>query len=142
MTRPGDNAPQRTDAEVRHVTIVKCDVVGSTAIKRPLDLEGQLAFQDRFQQVVSDVVTRYGAHIEKFEGDGALILFGFPQPWEDAPESAVRLAMELRAVWEAAGGVNGEKINRHDMSIIREQIAPLMVTPEQAAADAENAEAS
>lgn len=102
MARSEDTAPHRTDAEVRHVTIVKCDIVGSTAVKRPLDLEGQLAFQDRFQHVVADVVTRYSAHIEKFEGDGALILFGFPQPWEDAPESAVRLAMELvDAVWAA-----------------------------------------
>ena len=95
MVGPEDTTTQGTDAEVRHVTILKCDLVGSTSIKKPLDLDGQLAFQRGFQQIVTDVVERYGAHIEKFEGDGALVLFGFPQPWEDAPESAVRMGMDL-----------------------------------------------
>jgi class 3 adenylate cyclase len=95
MVRPEPNTPPTTDAEVRHVTILKCDLVNSTRTKKLLDLDGQLAFQRGFQQIVTDVVARYDAHIEKFEGDGALVLFGFPQPREDAPESAVRMGMDL-----------------------------------------------
>jgi hypothetical protein len=60
----------------------------------------------------------------------------------DVSKNAVRLALELREVWDKAGGVNGEGINRADMSVIRKVLAPLMVTPEEAAAAQPEADAS
>jgi class 3 adenylate cyclase len=95
MARPESVASLGTDAEARHVTILKFDVVGSTSVKKRLDLEGQLTFQRRLQNAVREVAERYDAHIERFDGDGALVQLGFPRPREDAPESAVRLGIEL-----------------------------------------------
>jgi class 3 adenylate cyclase len=85
------------------MTILRCDLVGSTRAKKPLDLEGQLTFQSAFQEIVSKVAGHYsGAHIERFEGDGAMILFGFPRPSEDASESGIRMGLELIDTIEAA----------------------------------------
>jgi class 3 adenylate cyclase len=95
MAHPESVASLGTDADARHVTILKCDVVGSTGVKKRLDLEGQLNFQRRFQKTVSEVAARYDAQVEKFDGDGALVRLGFPRPREDAPESAVRMGIEL-----------------------------------------------
>lgn len=85
------------EAEARQATVLKCDLVGSTRAKKSLDLGGQLEFQRRFEDVVSGVAKRYGAFIEGFEGDGALIVFGFPGPMEDAAESAIRMGFDLIA---------------------------------------------
>ena len=79
------------EAEARHATIVKCDLVASTRAKRQLDLEAQFKFQQRFQQIIAKTAEKYGAHIDGFEGDGALLVLGFPNPREDAAESAGRV---------------------------------------------------
>ena len=73
----------------------KCDLVGSTRTKKLLDLDGQLAFQRGIERVITKVARRHDAHIETFEGDGALVVFGFPQPREDAAEFAVRMGLEV-----------------------------------------------
>jgi class 3 adenylate cyclase len=83
------------DTEVRHTTVLKCDLVSSTRTKKLLDLDEQLAFQSGFEQIVVDIANRYGAHIDKFEGDGAMIVFDYPLPKEDSAESALRMGLEL-----------------------------------------------
>ena len=83
------------DAEVRHATVVKCDVVGSTRIKRALDLDGQLLFKQVFERAVNEVAQRNAGYVERFEGDGALIMFGYPTAMEDAADAGVRTALEL-----------------------------------------------
>lgn len=95
MERSESPAPGGPAAEARHATILKCDIVGSTRTKKPLDLGAQLEFQRGCEQIVLDLADRYGAHIERFEGDGALVVFGFPQAMEDAAESAVRMGLDL-----------------------------------------------
>ena len=87
--------PHAPEAEVRHATVVKCDIVGSTRIKRGLDLDGQLAFKHLFESVVSQVAKRNSGYVERFEGDGALIMFGYPTAMEDAADAGVRTALEL-----------------------------------------------
>ena len=86
MERSGSLASRGPDAEARYATVLKCDLVDSTRTKKPLDLEGQFVFQRKSQQVMTEVAARYGEHIERFEGDGALIVFGYPQSREDAAE--------------------------------------------------------
>jgi class 3 adenylate cyclase len=96
---PGPRAP---DAEVRHATVLKCDIVGSTRVKRGLDLDGQLAFKRGFEATIAEVAARHGGHVEQFEGDGALVFFGYPEAREDAPESAVRMGLEVVEAIDAA----------------------------------------
>src|SRR6185436_11954793 len=95
------------DAEVRHATVLKCDVVGSTRLKRGLDLDGQLTFKRGFEDTVREVAARYAGHIEQFEGDGALVFFGYPESREDAPESAVSMGLDLVDAISAAAFVPG-----------------------------------
>ena len=95
MVRSDGPGTQGSAAEARHATVLKCDIVGSTRIKKQLDLEGQLAFQHGVERFIADVATRHSARIREFQGDGALIVFGFPQPREDAAELAVSMGLDL-----------------------------------------------
>ena len=52
---------QAPDAEVRHATVLKCDIVGSTRLKRGLDLDGQLTFKRGFEDTVRTVAARFEA---------------------------------------------------------------------------------
>ena len=103
-------APYAPEAEKRYATVVKCDVVDSTSIGHQLDLDGQLAFKHGWEALVIGVASRYGGRIERFEGDGALISFGAPEAREDAPESALRMALELVEATSAATFVPGVQL--------------------------------
>ena len=102
--------PHAPEAEVRHATVVKCDVVGSTRVKRGLDLDGQLLFKQVLENVVSEVAHRNAGYIERFEGDGALIMFGYPTAMEDAAEAGVRTALELVDAVEAIRELPGVQL--------------------------------
>jgi class 3 adenylate cyclase len=94
---PVDRSPasHAQQAEVRHATVLKCDIVGSTRLKRGLDLDGQLEFRRGLETTINDVAVRHAGHLEKFEGDGALIFFGYPEASEDAAESAVSTGLDI-----------------------------------------------
>ena len=105
--RSGSRAP---DAEVRHVTVLKCDVVDSTRLKRTLDLDGQLAFKRSFEDTIHEVAGRYAGHVEQFEGDAALVFFGYPDAREDAAESAVAMALDVVDAIAAATFMPGTRL--------------------------------
>ena len=63
---------------------MKCDIVGSTRLKRTLDLDGQLEFKRCLETTITEVAARHAGHVEQFEGDGALVFFGYPEAREDA----------------------------------------------------------
>lgn len=87
------------DAEMRLATAVKCDIVNSTQTWGRLDPSDGLALTRAVRKSVDEVVKRHGGHVERWEGDGALLLFGYPGAREDAPETAVRAGLDLiRAV--------------------------------------------
>lgn len=92
---PPQTTPVRPAAEARQVTIVKCDLVGSTRIKKELDLQGQADFEQGFADIVLPLAEQSGAEIERFEGDGAFLIFGLSEPREDAAEAALRMALAL-----------------------------------------------
>ena len=87
--------------EARHATVLRCDLESSTETKRRLDLEGQVALRHSFERVVAEAAGRYGAHVEPFEGDGAMLVLGDSAQAEDSAESAVRMGLDLvRAITE------------------------------------------
>lgn len=92
-----DPQSQRTpsDAEARLATILKCDIADSTRTWAKLDLSDGLKLTRAFRRAVADVVERHGGQVVTWEGDGALVLFGFPDAREDAPETAVRAGLQL-----------------------------------------------
>jgi class 3 adenylate cyclase/tetratricopeptide (TPR) repeat protein len=78
------------------VTIVFCDVTGSTALGERLDSESLRKVMGRYFDVAREVLERHGGNVEKFIGDAVMAVFGVPVVHEDDALRAVRSAFELR----------------------------------------------
>lgn len=87
-------APPRHDAERRQLTVMFCDLVGSTQLSQQLDPEDLRDLMRRYQDAVSGAVSRYGGYVAKYLGDGVLAYFGWPQAYEDQAVRAVRSGLE------------------------------------------------
>ena len=86
-------------AERRQLTVLFCDLVGSTALSGELDPEEMGAVIRAYQNAVAGEIARFEGHVAKFMGDGVLAYFGWPQAHEDDAERAVRAGLALvRAV--------------------------------------------
>jgi class 3 adenylate cyclase/tetratricopeptide (TPR) repeat protein len=85
------------DAERRLLTVLFCDLVGSTALSQKLDPEEVRDLLSRYQDAAAGSVTRYGGHVAKYLGDGVLAYFGWPMAHEDQAERAVRAGLEAMA---------------------------------------------
>ncbi|HEX8054281.1 MAG TPA: adenylate/guanylate cyclase domain-containing protein [Thermoleophilaceae bacterium] len=83
--------------EVREVGVLLVDLVGSTWMATRLPPEQVVALLNRFFSLVVEVVESYGGMVNKFEGDGALCVFGAPVAREDPAGAALCAARELRA---------------------------------------------
>lgn len=77
-------------AERRHLTVMFCDLAGSTHLSTRLDPEDMGEVIRAYQEVVSDAVRRFDGYIAKFMGDGVLVYFGYPNAQEKDAERAVR----------------------------------------------------
>jgi class 3 adenylate cyclase len=77
-------------AERRHLTVMFCDLVGSTALSARLDPEDMQELLRAYFARVDDVAGSHGGFIARYLGDGALIYFGYPHAHEDDAERAVR----------------------------------------------------
>ncbi|HET7759316.1 MAG TPA: adenylate/guanylate cyclase domain-containing protein [Gaiellaceae bacterium] len=96
-------APAR---EVRKVvTVLFCDVTGSTALGERIDPESLRRVMARYFETAKSVVERHGGTVEKFIGDAVMAVFGVPTVHEDDALRAVRAADELRS---GLGALNDE----------------------------------
>jgi len=95
-------------AETRKtVTVLFCDLVGSTAMGEQLDPETMRSLLGRSFDTVSAIVESHGGVVEKFIGDAAMAVFGIPRVHEDDALRAVRAAAEIRDALGTASGVGG-----------------------------------
>ena len=92
LARP---VPAKDTAERRQLTVMFCDLVGSTAISARLDPEDLSSVLGAFQKACVSAVTAFGGSIAKYMGDGALVYFGYPEAHEDDAERAVRAGLAL-----------------------------------------------
>ena len=90
------DALQPGDAERRQLTVMFCDLVGSTALSTRLDPEDLSEVIGAYHRAVTEVVTEFDGFISRYMGDGVLVYFGYPQAHEDDAERAVRAG--LRAI--------------------------------------------
>ena len=90
LAAEGQSSGEPPPAERRQLTLMFCDLVGSTALSASLDPEDLRDVMRRYQDAVAGAVTRYGGHIAKYLGDGVLAYFGWPQAYEDQADRAVR----------------------------------------------------
>jgi class 3 adenylate cyclase/tetratricopeptide (TPR) repeat protein len=101
----GEALPQpvgATVAETRKVvTVLFCDVVGSTPLGERLDPESTRRVMTRFFERMRAVIERHGGSVSKYIGDAVMAVFGIPMLHEDDALRAVRAAAEMRAELEA-----------------------------------------
>jgi class 3 adenylate cyclase/tetratricopeptide (TPR) repeat protein len=88
--------PARKDsAERRHLTVMFCDLVGSTPLSARLDPEDMRAVIDAYHSGCAGIIRTYEGFIAEFRGDGILAYFGYPRAHEDDAERAVRAGLEI-----------------------------------------------
>src|SRR5215475_7971231 len=85
----------RDESERRHLTVMFCDLVGSTALSERLDPEDVWRVTAAYQACTGEVIGRYQGMIARYMGDGVLAYFGYPRAQEDDAEQAVRAALAL-----------------------------------------------
>ena len=90
-------APPRSapEAERRQLTVMFCDLVGSTHLASQLDPEDWREVVRAYQVTAATVIQRYGGHIAQYLGDGLMIYFGWPQAHEDDARRAAHAGLAL-----------------------------------------------
>ena len=83
------------DAERRHLTILFCDLVGSTELSTRLDPEALNEIISRYRKCCARVFTETGGFVARYLGDGVLAYFGYPRASEDDAERAVNAGLSL-----------------------------------------------
>ncbi|HET7848272.1 MAG TPA: adenylate/guanylate cyclase domain-containing protein [Pseudolabrys sp.] len=100
------SASQHREAEFRQITVMFCDLVGSTQLSETLDPEDLQKLIDAYRAECNKAVNRYGGGVARYFGDGVMAFFGWPRAHEDAAIRAVHAALETVAkVSEIAGPV-------------------------------------
>jgi len=94
-TPPPEPEAALPPGERRQLTVLFCDMVGSTEIAARLDPEDWHRVSKEYQQSAAAAVHRFGGHVDKFLGDGLVCFFGVPEAHEDDAERAVRAGLAM-----------------------------------------------
>jgi adenylate cyclase len=81
--------------ERREVTILNSDIAGFSSLSRSMDAQELVAFLNDYFRRMIRVVLDHGGNIDKFQGDGMLVVFGAPNPMDDHAERAMQAAMAM-----------------------------------------------
>src|SRR5262249_45430926 len=103
-------SPSISEAERRQLTVMFCDLVGSTALSTRFAPEDLRELIGDYHRAVSETIGRFDGFVAKYMGDGVLAYFGYPRAHEDDAERAMRAAL---AVIEAVGKLPA----REDLSV-------------------------
>ncbi|WP_340120029.1 AAA family ATPase [Pelagibius sp. 7325] len=91
------NAGEPVRAERRHLTVMFCDIVGSTVLSERLEAEDLLDVVRHYQNFCAGIIGNHEGYIARFVGDGILAYFGYPMAHEDAPSHALQAALAITA---------------------------------------------
>src|SRR6266849_1763614 len=89
--------PRRDAGERRQLTVMFCDLVGSTALSARLDPEELREVIQAYRETCASVIRRFAGYLAKYIGDGLLVYFGSPQAHEDDAPRAVRVGLGIVA---------------------------------------------
>ena len=97
LKKTGSSAVEasRHEAERRLLTVMFCDLVGSTELSSRLDAEDLRELLRHYQQACTSVVAAYDGFVAQYLGDGIMVYFGYPKAREDAAERAVHAALDI-----------------------------------------------
>jgi class 3 adenylate cyclase len=109
--RSRDSAGER-----RHLTVMFCDLVGSTEVSARLDPEELRELEADYSRVVAEAIGRFDGSVAKYLGNGLMAYFGWPEAHDNDAERAARAGL---AIVDAVGALNGrdEKGNRPKLSV-------------------------
>ena len=89
------DASKTVEAERRQLTVMFCDLVGSTALSTQMDPEDLRDLITSFQDECREAIRRYDGFIARYMGDGLLVYFGYPQAHENDAERATRAGLDI-----------------------------------------------
>jgi class 3 adenylate cyclase/tetratricopeptide (TPR) repeat protein len=108
----GTQAASTAEAELRPLSVMFCDLIGSTALSSRLDLEDLQEVIRTYQACVATTIQQFGGFIARYVGDGVLIYFGWPEARETDAERAVHAGLAVSAAVRATP-VSGELLQVH-----------------------------
>ena len=91
------HSPTECEAERRQLTVLFCDLVGSTALSTKLDPEDFREIVGAFHRCCAEEIAKHGGFVARYMGDGVLAYFSYPAAHEDDAERAVRAGLALVA---------------------------------------------
>jgi ribosomal protein L40E len=87
--------PQELTGERRHLTVLFCDLAGSSGIAARLDPEEWRETVSGYHRAAAEAIKRFGGHVAKYLGDGVVAFFGYPQAHDNDAERAVRAGLAI-----------------------------------------------
>jgi class 3 adenylate cyclase len=81
--------------ERRQLTVLFCDLVGSTEIAAQLDPKEWRAVVAGYHRAAAEAITRFGGHVAKYLGDGVMAYFGWPHAHDNDGERATRAGLAI-----------------------------------------------
>ena len=105
---------RRPEAERRQLTVMFCDLVGSTGLSGQLDPEDLRDVVRAYQATCTDVIQRFEGHVAQHLGDGLLVYFGYPAAHEDDAQRAVRAGL---GVLDAMQRLNQRLESRYSLQL-------------------------
>jgi len=89
-------APKKAgEAEHRRITVLFCDLAGSTELADRIDPEALRDLILEYQRVAVEVIERFGGYVAQYLGDGVMAYFGYPRAHEDDPARAVHSGLGI-----------------------------------------------
>jgi class 3 adenylate cyclase len=109
---PGGTTPAASTAvtdqgERRQLTVLFCDLVGSTELSQRLDPEELSRLVRQYRDACVEAVSVFGGHVAQYLGDGVLVYFGYPQALEGGAERAIRAGLAIQSRMSALAGEAG-----------------------------------
>jgi class 3 adenylate cyclase len=83
------------EGERRHLTVLFCDLVGSTEIASHLDPEEWREIVGEYHRAAAQAIERFGGHVAQYLGDGVMAFFGYPEAHDNDAERAVRAGLTI-----------------------------------------------
>jgi len=119
VSRPVSETPaarERARGERRHLTVLFCDLVGSTEISARLDPEEWREIEADYLAAVAEAITRFDGYVAKYLGDGVMAYFGWPEAHDNDAERAARAGL---AILEGVAALNNQdtKSDRPKLSV-------------------------
>ncbi len=105
--------PESAELQRRQLTVMFCDLVGSTALSRSLDPEDLLEVIRIYRKRASEMIARYDGFVAGYKGDGIIVYFGYPRAHEDDAIRAIHTGLDIVAAFDRPSAQPNEKHAQH-----------------------------